>query len=281
MKVPWRRTPPPVRPSRDPSKRPAAVFTIVQNEPLFLPVWSGYYRRHFEARDVFVLDHDSDDPATLAAASELNRVPVHRLESFDHDWLRDTVQRFQAFLLQSYDAVLFAEVDEIVAPAPERHPGGLRAFLERFVAGDAPLARCTGYDVVHDARGGEPALDWSAPILSQRRLCRSSESYSKPLLARRPLDWKIGFHELASAPPPQPDPELLLIHLHRVDYDSCRRRTLETAARRWSAADIEKDRAAQNRITDAREFEEWFYSPNFDDEPHELEAIPAGWKEIV
>lgn len=283
MRLPWRRSPPAERLARDPSKRPAAVFTIVQNEPLFLPVWSAYYRRHFDAADVFVLDHDSDDVTTLAVAAELNRVPVHRRESFDHDWLRDTVGGFQAFLLGSYEAVLFAEVDEIVAPDPERDPGGLRGYLERFADGGAPVARCTGYEIVHDARGGEPALDWGAPILAQRRQCRRSESYSKPLLARRPLDWKVGFHELAGARPPQPDPDpgLLLLHLHRVDYDSCRRRALETAARRWSAVDIEKNRAAQNRITDPRVFEDWFYSPNFDDEPHAMEPIPAGWKEIL
>ena len=39
--------------------RTRAAFTIVQNEPDWLPVWLRYYSRHFDARDLFVLDHDS------------------------------------------------------------------------------------------------------------------------------------------------------------------------------------------------------------------------------
>jgi len=258
------------------------LFTIVQDEPAFLPVWSGYYLRHFAPEDVFVLDHDSTDPTTLQVAGRLNRVPVHRHESFDHDWLRETVARFQSFLLSSYEVVLFAEVDEIVAPRPERFPGGLAEFVDHFRSLGAPVARCTGYEIVHDSRGGEAPLDWSAPILAQRRQCRRSLSYSKPLMARCPLEWTPGFHELAGSSPPllRPHPDLLLLHLHRVDYESCFQRTLETAARRWSRVDLEKNRAAQNRITDPDEFERWFHT-DFIDDLYGMQPIPASWKGIV
>ena len=47
--------------------RRAAVFTIVQNEPVFLPIWERYYQRHFDRDDIFVLDHDSTDPTTIAS----------------------------------------------------------------------------------------------------------------------------------------------------------------------------------------------------------------------
>lgn len=264
-------------------KRPAAAFTIVQDEPAFLPVWSGYYRRHFAADDLFVLDHDSRDPTTLAVSGRLSRVPVHRLESFDHEWLRDTVAAFQRFLLASYEVVLFAEVDEIVAADPERFPGGLAEYVTRFASLDAPVARCTGYEIVHDARGGEPPLDWSRPILAQRRQCRPSLSYSKPLLARCPLDWTLGFHELeARSPPlPEPDPGLLLLHLHRVDFESCYGRTLGTAARKWSSVDVEQSRGSYHRITDRERFERWFYTDFWMEEPCEMQPLPASWKEIV
>jgi len=282
LRLPWRRRPPaPPAPPRV-AKRPAAVFTIVQNEPAFLPVWCGYYARHFSADDVFILDHDSAEERTLEAMRPFNRVPVHRMHSFDHEWLRDTVERFQAFLLGSYECVLFAEVDEIVAPPPERFPGGLRELIQAFASGDAELVRCTGYEIVHDARGGEPPLDWSAPILAQRRQCRRSVSYSKPLLARRPLSWILGFHELAEGPVklPEPSPDLLLLHLHRVDFGSCRARTLETAARKWSEVDVLKNRGGQNRITDPVEFERWFYT-DFLDDLYDFQPIPDAWREIV
>lgn len=107
-------------------KRRSAVFTIAQNEPVFMPIWARYYRRHFDPDDCFVLDHDSTDPTTRAVANQFHRIPVHRSHSFDHDWLRTTVERFQRFLLQSYELVLFTEIDEIVAADPVTFPGGLR-----------------------------------------------------------------------------------------------------------------------------------------------------------
>jgi hypothetical protein len=232
---------------------------------------------------VFVLDHDSQDQRTLEAMRPFNRVPVHRMESFDHEWLRDTVQSFQAFLLGSYECVLFAEVDEIVSPAPERVPGGLGELVRAFAAGDTEVLRCTGYEIVHDARQGEAALDWSRPILAQRRRCRRSVSYSKPLLARRPLGWTLGFHELVEDGPvrlPEPSPDLLLLHLHRVDFESCRARALETASRRWSELDVERNRGGQNRITDPDRLERWFFG-EFGDDLYHFEPVPASWKEIV
>jgi hypothetical protein len=263
-------------------KRTAAVFTIVQNEPVFLPVWSRYYQRYFSRDDMFVLDHDSTDPRTLAAARELCRVPVHRAESFNHRWLRDTVVRFQAFLLQSYAQVLFVEADEIVAADPRQLPGGLAELLEEPDPDGVGFVRCTGYEILHTRQEGEAPLDWAQPVLAQRRYCRRSDLYSKPVLARRPLQWEIGFHRLQASEPslPPPDPRLLLLHLHRADFHTCRAKTLETAARRWSAEDLAADYGYQNRITDLRDFEHWFYKDS-DEEPYLVEPVPEVWRDIV
>ena len=86
-------------------KRNRAAFTIVQNEPLFLPKWLDYYARHFPAGDLFVLNHATTDGSTAIAQKAwpgVNFLPVHRTESFNHSWLRETVESFQRFLLQSY-----------------------------------------------------------------------------------------------------------------------------------------------------------------------------------
>src|SRR6516164_10454982 len=108
-------------------RRHAAVFTIVQNEPIFLPLWLRYYREHFHMDDIFVLDHDCTCQTTIYPAQNVNRVPVHNGASFDHSWLLATVTAFQKFLFQSYEQVLFAEVDEIVLADPLVHgPAGLK-----------------------------------------------------------------------------------------------------------------------------------------------------------
>ena len=262
--------------------RKVAVFTIVQNEPTFLPVWSRYYQSHVPSRDLFVLDHDSTDATTITAARELNYVPVHRNESFNHHWLRDVVERFQSFLLESYELVLFAEVDEIVAPDPQVWPQGLGQFLDNKPMTKSGYIRCTGYDIVHQRHQGEPALDWNLPLLGQRRFCRRSKRYSKPLLAGHPLQWEVGFHRLRPRENlmSDPDPELLLLHLHRVDYDTCRAKTLENASRRWSAADVSAGYGYQNRIVHDDEFERWFHT-DFDDTLYEVEPFARTWESIV
>src|SRR5262249_24892387 len=263
-------------------KRRAAVFTIVQNEPVFLPVWSRYYQRYFSPDDIFVLDHDSIDAQTFAGAQELHRVPVHRAESFNHAWLRDTVERFHAFLLQSYELVLFAEADEIVAADSRLLPGGLAELLERPSTGSRGFLRCTGYETLHTPEDGQATLDWTRPVLAQRRHCRRSDLYSKPLLSSRPLRWEIGFHHLQPPEPPlpPPDPRLLLLHLHRADFETCRARTLANAARRWSAEDLATGAGRQNRLTDPQEFERWFYTDSYG-EPYPQEPIPDAWKGIA
>jgi hypothetical protein len=117
--------------------RRRAVFTIVQNEPLMLPLWLGYYGRYFEADDRYVLDHDSTDGSTDLLEGA-HHVPIHRRGSFDHRWLRETVEAFQAFLLSSYDAVLLTELDEFVVADPRRGQsayGFLKGAVERFLDG--------------------------------------------------------------------------------------------------------------------------------------------------
>ena len=69
-----------------------AVFTIVQNELVFLPLWLRHYWRHVAPADLYVLDHQSTDGSALEASRRCGArlVPVFRDHSFDHDWLCQT-----------------------------------------------------------------------------------------------------------------------------------------------------------------------------------------------
>jgi len=256
--------------ARDASReglRERAVFTIVQNEPVFLPLWLTYYRRHFEAADIYVLDHDSTDGSTAGLDGWCHVVPVHRGKSFDHQWLRGTVQAFQQFLLQSYRAVLFAEADELVVADPTRHHG-LAGYIRNL---RAPAACCTGYNIVHYP--DEPELRFDLPILRQRRYWHRASRYCKRLLSTVPLAWSVGFHEETRIPQAAPDPGLFLFHLHRVDYGYCLARHRAAAGRDWNELDVRICHGWQNRIVDDEPFHRWFYG---DHEPGgaEREIIP-------
>lgn len=107
-------------------------------------------------------------------------------------------------------------------------------------------------------------------MLAQRRHWHASLKYSKSLISRVPLRWSRGFHEEYNAPDQKPDPELLLVHLHRVDYDVCLAHHRESAARVWNEEDVLRGEGWQNRVFEATEFEEWFHRGPDLDSPREL-----------
>jgi hypothetical protein len=255
--------------------RTRAVFTIVQNEPRFLPLWLRYYTRHFAPSDIYVLDHETTDGSTEDLGGSCNVIEVHRDRSFDHTWLKDTVEDFQAFLLRSYDAVLFAEADEFVVPDPDRHRD-LSAYVGAL---RGPAACCTGYNVVHYP--DEPALDFDEPILRQRRWWHPAPRfYSKRLLARAPLSWSEGFHDELNAPFVGPDPELYLVHLHRVDYEYCLARHRSVTQRKWYEEDLARELGSHYRVVAPDEFREWFFS-GYDLEDTGREPIPERVREVL
>jgi hypothetical protein len=278
-----------------------AVFTIVQDEPVFLRAWARHYRRTYGSGDTYVLHHprvgESPDAGWIAdarldvampgwRADDHDRgfeiFPVHRDESFNHEWLRGTVQAFQRMLLRSYDTVLFSEVDEFVTTNPVATDMSLREWLDAFSESREGVVRCTGYEVVHDF-ACEPPLDWRRrPLLAQRSLWYRSEYYSKTLLATVPLTWTEGFHTIAPASRPdtvvtQPAPrdDLLLLHLHKVDFPTALTRHRSTAARKWSPDDVAHNRGMQNRIADEGWLREWwFHSVDAPYERSRLVKIP-------
>jgi hypothetical protein len=236
--------------------RPRAAFTIVQNESVFLPLWLEYYSRYFAPGDLYVLDHDSDDGSTAGLFARCNVLQVHRDRSFDHAWLNATVTAFQTFLLRSYERVLFVEADEFVVADPAFYDG-LHDYIEQC---RVPLARCTGFEVVHYP-DEEPPIDFhQRPLLKQRRYWHASRKYSKPLLSSAPTVWSMGFHEAPEALQVKPDPKLFLVHLHRIDYGSCVARHQRTAARKWNETDLRDGLGFQNRLVEGDEqFKTWYF----------------------
>lgn len=260
-----------------------AVFTIARNEPAFLPVWLRYYGAHFDASDVYVLDNDSTDRSADGLEGSCNLLTVHRDESAEGGasvlvWLEGVVESFFSFLLRSYDAVLFTDVDEFIVPDPERYAGGLREYVESF---PGPAATCSGYNVVHQPDEGEGPLRFDEPILRQRGFWHHSPHwYSKRVLGRIPLSWNIGFHDEYNAPEVEPDPELFLLHMHRVDYDYCQARHAASAEREWPEDDVRLNLSWHQRIAEPGEFRKWFYGGE-DLEGTARESIPERLRDAL
>jgi hypothetical protein len=249
-----------------------AVFTIVRDEAVFLPIWLRYYSRFFPASDIHVLDHGSTDGSTEGGA--FVRVPIEH-PVIDVVWFRDKVQAYQHELLRRYDAVLYVDVDEIVAPDPSW--GTLGDYVDAFTGS---IARCRGYEVIH-VRDSEPPLDLSRPIMEQRFHWFANRMYSKPALAQVPLQWTPGFHECRGLKQ-EPDPNLYLIHLHRMDYELCRARHRARAVVAWNERDVKHSWYYQMRVQDEPEFGRWFYKDTVSsgEVPLVIEPIPPQFRTL-
>ncbi len=250
--------------------RRRAVVTMVHNEPVFLPLWLAYYERFFRREDIYVLDNETSDGSTDRDGFVC--IPV-RHGVVDHSWMVRTIEALQHELLDSYDMVLVTDVDELVAPVPQL--GSLGEYLDRF---DEEWVNCLGYELLH-MRDSEPPLRLQRPILEQRGHWFVNGAYDKAALAMAPMTWRPGFHGRADFRY-NLDPDLRLVHLHRMDYDICLERHRTRGRRPWAPTDEEQGWAVHNRITDEAAFEHWFYEDScFEGFAIVPERIPAAWRE--
>jgi hypothetical protein len=265
----------PLRQTRREKRAPAgttqrsALQTMVRDEALFLPIFLRYYSRFFAPEDIYVLDHGSIDGSTEVGG--FVRIPVER-ETVDNGWILDQLKSHQRSLLESYDVVLTVDADEIVAPDPVWGTLGeyLTGFQEEWV-------NCVGYEILH-LPDREPALDPRRPVLDQRDHWFAADGYDKPALATAPTPWEVGFHGREDGRL-NIDPDLRLIHLHRIDHEQCREHHRRSSEWTWATRDIDGGWGRHNRIADDDEFEEWYYEGSCFGDGREivLERIPDRW----
>jgi hypothetical protein len=289
---------------------------VTQFEPVFLPIWLRHYTKQVESvADCYVLDTPLPPGASPLVRSRpcawpehwpysywevlladeqvdgLNVVPVHSPTSFNHAWLRDTVESFAAFLLQSYDWVAFAEVDELIVWAPDLAPGDDAPTLLDYVTTQLAhsglrFAACTGHEVVHrhavDDPEREPDLDLYKPLMRQRGWWYPCQLYSKPAFWATPPRWGLGFHHIRGGVAPPVDPDLHMIHLHKVDFSLALARARHAASRHWSETDVAHGFGAQNRITDEAKLAAFFRAHvDHPDQSVDLVPIPDRFRDLI
>lgn len=244
------------------------VFTMVKNEKVRLSIWLRYYSKFFDKKDIYILDHESSDNSI--EKSKYNVVEIVK-DSYDPEWRRDIIVNFQKNLFESYDLVLYTDIDEIVAPDPEKYMD-LRDYIDKF---QKNCINCTGYELFH-LKSLEPPLDFEKPIFIQRLFFYRNKIYDKPLLAKIPLHWTVGFHSAQNCR--ETDSDLYLFHLHRMDYEFCKMHTLKQSEHKWSKGAIQKRLSWQNRLIGSN-FDRWF--SNLSEASSPLELIPEKFKNIV
>lgn len=243
-----------------------AVYTMVYNEAIFLPIWLRYYSQFFDAEDIYVLDHSSIDGSTDGKGFTRT---IFKNSGVDCAEQLKIVQSTQHELLTGYELVLYSDVDEFVVPDPRN--GTLGDYLDAF---QYDFVTCNGYELLHLIEE-EPSLDLSKPVMPQRQYWFANPKYmSKPLLSKVQLKWDLGCHSCANGS--NKDDSLYLIHLHRADFDICWNRHSVIAAKEHSQQDISNGWGDHRRITDQEYFKHWFYHDSGALANKEL--IPDYWK---
>jgi hypothetical protein len=220
----------------------AAAFTMVYNEGLLLPLWCRYYGKALGRDNIFVLDHGSTDGSTEQLSQGV-RITVPRNGGFDEAQRTTFVSQYQKQLLQSYDVVIFSDVDEFIVPDPAKFQG-----LADYLAQRPPL--CTsplGLNVLQ-VRDWEAPIDLNYPILMQRRYVRFAARYCKPLVASVPVEWTLGFHECRQ--PTTLDPDLYLFHLNSMDLDIALNRLRRWRSVDWSAQALADKHGWHTRVSE-------------------------------
>ena len=150
-------------------------------------------------------------------------------------WLRHIVtEKVQELLAGPFDAVLFAEVDELILP----RSGSLAEYVEAFAASQKLAVRCVGFELHHDFTCEAP-LDAHRPILAQRARWHRNSKYDKALLLTGVLTWSLGFHSCTEEVPV--DDTLFLVHLHKYDFQAFLQRHEERCKYKHAASAIDNE----------------------------------------
>jgi hypothetical protein len=164
----------------------------------FQNAWKEYYSRYCDEVEIVI---DSSPPAKT----------VYEKFAF----ITPHMEAKQKDLFTRNDIVIYADIDEFLVPEPTMYRD-LRHYVEIFACKPDALRKSYGMNVVQTM--GELPIDFTRPLLNQRRYWSNTDFYSKVNMSKEPTKWNDGMmcflvnKEVA-------DPHLKLIHLKHIDYN--------------------------------------------------------------
>lgn len=255
--------------------RKKAVFVLTHNEKVFLPIWLKYYSRYFDKKDIYVIDHDSNDSSVdVIKKYGVNHHIEHNDTFSDNDFLTGTIKKWQKKLLSDYEYVLYADADELVIPDPEKYRD-IADYIDRTTL---PYMACRSRSICQHP--DEPDIDLTKPLLEQRKYWFEEELWNKVLLSNQPLDWKKGLHFLNDWSKLVLDEDLYLVHLHRLDYNVVKEKRESFDKEVWGG---KGDESFQHKLR-GEELKHWFFNPPImtpNKTEHLVEEIPERFKKII
>lgn len=262
-------------------KKFCAVHGLMKNEKYFLPWWVKYYGELFGNENLYILDHQSTDGSTDNLKCNVELVENEQVHF--NVWMIEVITKKHVELLEEYEYVISVDADEFIIPNPDKYRD-LKEYVEKMKADNMDIVRCSGYEVLHQ-RKLEPVLDWNIPLLKQRKYWIKLDSYNKPLISSRQVWWAQGRHFEDHLRYDPADEDLVLCHLHRIDYDTCKRKVTKDVD---SMPAYQKDQDwidAFPNFWQGKKFDTYFDNPNchiqWGASPTELEEIPEKFRDKI
>jgi hypothetical protein len=200
---------------------------MAYNEPDYIPIWIKYYASQVGARNLFIVDHGSDDDST-SGLGDVNILRIPRTPQ-DDGCRAAFLSEFCASLLCWYECVIHVDVDEIAVADP-RYARDLITLCSEM---SQPVLNAIGVNVLHRMDHDVP-FDPARGVLVQRPWMFCASALSKPILIRNKVTWAPGFH---SADAPAAFGNLYLFHLRWFDLGIALRRLAKTRAMPWHHPD--------------------------------------------
>jgi len=192
-------------------KRVAVTFVI--DHSTYSDFWREYYGRFFD---------------------EVRMLNVN--ESLKHDWGATThnLNAVQEDLFKEYDLILFADVDEILVPDPEKF-ADLGEYLDsKWECGSV---RCKGYHIIE--KPTDLPLDINKPITEQRQVWLHDPMYDKTVIITKPTVYLNNHHTQGE---PEPSEDLVMFHLRDADIQSAKDR-VSSLGRTFDTGELEYRRS--------------------------------------
>lgn len=141
-----------------------------------------------------------------------------------------------------------------------RPPLSLAAYAATLDPAQRPIVETVGWEAFQAEYETEMAWD-KEPWLTQRSLMRQNEESHKPVMLSTTVAFCFGFHALCcgNCPVPVTDPRLLLVHLHRLDYNFTKARHQRRAKDKWNPKDVERGYSAHQLVVEGQAFDDFYY----------------------
>lgn len=132
------------------------------------------------------------------------------------DWGATTklLNSTQEELFKDHDLILYADVDEILIPNPDKYKD-----LGEYLKTVKGVVRCTGYNVME--MESDAQLDTAKPILSQRKYWSRDDLYDKFVIITTPQVYLNNHHIQNEVPS---DSDLIMFHLRDSDIKGAKDR---------------------------------------------------------